>query len=196
MIFMLEILPGYAARSQELISHDLCRNPDDSKRVIKRLTRQPVRARGDEVARSVLGARVPRGIRGQIPARYSITAWLPFAICMLLAAGYATAFPEVELVWLRVLYLALGGGVWSALLLVRNHYARVSDSMSREYRYAREELMPALHFCGALVTVSDTIRLMKGEEVEVAHSTNLYDATSLRLVKEGDGSSALTFLFR
>lgn len=135
-------------------------------------------------------------IRGRISARYEVTAWLPFAICALLSVGYATTFPDVELVWLRVMYLCLAGGVWSALLLARNHYAKVTDSMAREYRYAREELMPVLHFSGALVSVSDTIRLMKGEEVEVAHSTNLYDANSLRLVKEADDTHALQFLFR
>ena len=139
---------------------------------------------------------MPRTIRGRISARYEATAWMPLVICVLLGVGYVTTFSNVELVWLRVIYLCLAGGVWSALLLARNHYAKVNDSMAREYRYAREELMPALHFSGALVTVSDTIRLMKGEEVEVAYSTNLYDANSLRLIKEADDTHALQFLFR
>jgi hypothetical protein len=150
---------------------------------------------GDEVGRSILGQKIPRSMRGSLPKRTLVMAWAPLTVSVVLGVGYAATFPTVELVWLRVLYLVIGGAIWTGLKVARNHYAQVTDSMHREYAYAHNELMPALHYSGALVSTSQTIRLMKGETLVVGHNTNLYQANKIRLDKEPDGTDAVQFLF-
>lgn len=150
---------------------------------------------GDEVGRSILGQKIPKRLPGRLQRRTLVMAWTPLAISVALGLGYALSFPYVELVWLRVLYLVLGGAAWTGLKVVRSYYVQATDSMHREYSYAHDELMPALHYSGALVSTAQTIRLMKGETLVVEHSTNLYQANRIRLVKEADGTDAVQFLF-
>lgn len=148
-----------------------------------------------EVGRSLLGQVIPRTIRGRIAKRHDVLAPLPLIICLALGEAYLFVFPVLDGSWWRVLYLDAFGAIWSAALFWRNHWARVSDSMRREYEFVREHLLPALHYSGALPSTADALRLMKGEVVAMPHNTNLYHANSMRLIREADGTHSIQFEF-